>query len=286
MTPPARDGSRDRRIEDPSNLYLIHPAARALLPRALSFGLSANAVSIIGLGCGAMAALAYTRLGNPWLALVGLAFSIAWLIADGLDGMIARATGTSSPLGRALDGMCDHGVFAMLYIFLATSIGTLEAWVLAITAGICHAVQSSLYEGERARFHRRVRGEALTAVPVPSGMLLVRLYDSVAGSLDRVTMPFERKLAAIPDPVALGTRYGVRATSVMRLQSLLTANVRVWMIFIACLVANPRVFWWFEIVPLTIIVIVGLMRHRGVERGFLRAEAPLPILLSSEQGHS
>ena len=286
MTPPARDGSRDRRIEDPSNLYLIHPAARALLPRALSFGLSANAVSIIGLGCGAMAALAYTRLGNPWLALVGLAFSIAWLIADGLDGMIARATGTSSPLGRALDGMCDHGVFAMLYIFLATSIGTLEAWVLAITAGICHAVQSSLYEGERARFHRRVRGDALTAVPVPSGMLLVRLYDSVAGSLDRVTMPFERKLAASPDPVALGTRYGVRATPVMRLQSLLTANVRVWMIFIACLVANPRVFWWFEIVPLTIIVIVGLMRHRGVERGFLRAEAPLPILLSSEQGHS
>ena len=39
-------------------------------------------------------------------------------------------------------------------------------------------------------------------------------------------MPFERKLAASPDPVALGTRYGMRAVPVMRLQSLLTANVR------------------------------------------------------------
>ena len=286
MTPPARDGSRDRRIEDPSNLYLIHPAARALLPRALSLGLSANSVSIIGLCCGAIAALAYSGWGNPWLALIGLVFSVAWLIADGLDGMIARATGTSSPLGRALDGMCDHGVFALLYIVLAASMGTVEAWALSIGAALCHAVQSSLYEGERARFHRRVRGEALTAVPVPAGMVLVRLYDRVAGSLDRIAMPFERRLAASPDPVALGARYGVSATPVMRLQSLLTANVRVWMIFIACLVADPRLFWWFEIVPLTVIVIVGLMRHRGVERGFLRAEAPLPILLSSEQGHS
>jgi CDP-diacylglycerol--serine O-phosphatidyltransferase len=286
MTPPARDGSRDRRIEDPSNLYLIHPAARALLPRALSFGLSANSVSIMGLSCGAIAALAYSHWGNPWLALVGLVFSILWLIADGLDGMIARATGTSSPLGRALDGMCDHGVFALLYIVLAASMGTAEAWILSVTAAVCHAVQSSLYEGERARFHRRVRGEALTAVPVPAGMILVRLYDSVAGSLDRVAMPFERKLAASPDPVALGASYGVRAVPAMRLQSLLTANMRVWVIFIACLVADPRLFWWFEIVPLTIIVIVGLMRHRGVERGFLRGDAPLPILLSSEQGHS
>jgi len=286
MTPPARDGSRDRRIEDPSNLYLIHPAARALLPRALSFGLSANAVSIIGLGCGAMAALAYTRLGNPWLALVGLAFSIAWLIADGLDGMIARATGTSSPLGRALDGMCDHGVFAMLYIFLATSIGTLEAWVLAITAGICHAVQSSLYEGERARFHRRARGVALTAVPTPTGMILVRLYDSVAGSVDRISMPFERRFGAAEDRDGFAAAYAAAAVPVMRLQSLLTANVRVWAICIACLAGNPRIFWWFEIVPLTAIVAVGLYAHRRVERRFVHGLAPHSILYPSEQGHS
>lgn len=286
MTPPARDGSRDRRIEDPSNLYLIHPAARALLPRALSLGVSANAVSLVGLGCGVVAAFAYMHWDRPWMALVGLVCSVAWLIADGLDGMIARATGTSSPLGRALDGMCDHGVFALLYICLAASIGGVAAWALAIAAAVCHAVQSSLYEGERARFHRRVRGEALSAVPVPTGIFLVRLYDSVAGSLDRVAMPFERRLAASPDPVALGQAYGRRAVPVMRLQSLLTANIRVWAIFLACLLASPRLFWWFEIVPLTVVVIVGLIRHRGVERGFLRADAPLPILLSSEQGHS
>ena len=52
--------------------------------------------------------------------------------------------------------------------------------------------------------------------------------------------------------------------------ALLTANVRVAAIFVACFAGNPRIFWWFEIVPLTIVAIVGLVWHRRVERGFVR----------------
>jgi len=286
MTPPPRDGSRDRRIEDPSNLYLIHPASHALLPLALRQGLSANAVSVIGLGCGSAAAIAYAQWDRPALALVGLALSVAWLIADGLDGMIARATGTASALGRALDGLCDHGVFALIYVALAWTVGTAEGWLLAIAAAGCHAVQSSLYEGERARFHRRARGVALASVPVPTGMALVRLYDSVAGSVDRITMPFERRFGAAEDKSAFARAYAAAAVPVMRFESLLTANVRVWAIAIACLAGNPRLFWWFEIVPLTAVTVLGLYFHRRVERRFVHGAAPHSILLSSEQGHS
>ena len=286
MTPPPRDGSRDRRIEDPSNLYLIHPASHALLPLALRQGLSANAVSVIGLGCGSAAAIAYAQWDRPALALVGLALSVAWLIADGLDGMIARATGTASALGRALDGLCDHGVFALIYVALAWTVGTAEGWLLAIAAAGCHAVQSSLYEGERARFHRRARGVALASVPVPMGMALVRLYDSVAGSVDRITMPFERRFGAAEDKGAFARAYAAAAVPVMRFESLLTANVRVWAIAIACLAGNPRLFWWFEIVPLTAVTVLGLYFHRRVERRFVHGAAPHSILLSSEQGHS
>ena len=134
MTPPPPDGSRDRRIEDPSNLYLIHPAGRALLPYALAWAVSANSVSVAGLCLGGAAAFAYTQWHHPLFALVGLLFSVGWLIADGLDGMVARTTGTASALGRALDGLCDHGVFALIYISLALSIGTPEAWILAAAA--------------------------------------------------------------------------------------------------------------------------------------------------------
>ncbi|TPG14439.1 CDP-alcohol phosphatidyltransferase family protein [Sphingomonas oligophenolica] len=285
MTTPPPDGSRDRRIEDPSNLWIIHPAGRALLPRALTLGVSANSVSIAGLVLGGAAAFAYTQWDSPVFALVGLLFSIGWLIADGLDGMIARATHTASALGRALDGLCDHGVFALIYISLALSIGTAGGWALALTAGLAHAIQSSLYEGERARFHRRIKGVALAVPPAPTGMLLVRIYDSVAGSLDRVSMPFERRMARAADPVAFGRRYGESAAAPLRFMSLLTANMRVFAIFIACLAGNPRIFWWIEIVPMTIILVTGIALHRRIERQLAGGVSP-SIRLSNEQGNT
>lgn len=286
MTTPPRDGSRDRRIEDPSNLYLIHPAAHALLGRALAWRVSANSVSIVGLLSGGMAAAAFSQWHHPAAAIVGLVFAVIWLVADGLDGMIARATGTASAIGRILDGLCDHGVFTLIYLSLAFSIGTVEAWVLAVLAGVAHAVQSSLYEGERARFHRRVRGQPLAAAPTPSGPWFVRLYDSVALAVDRAAMPFERRYAAASDREAFAAAYAARAVPVMRLEALLTANVRVLAIVLACLAARPAMFWWFEILPLSAICAIGLYRHRRVERGFVHADAPVPTFLSSEQGQS
>ena len=171
-------------------MWLVHPAARALLPLALRLRISANLVSLCGLALGAGAALAYAQWHDWRFAFIGLALSVCWLIADGLDGMVARATGTASPLGRILDGLCDHGVFTLIYLVLAFSINTPGAWLLACLAGGAHAVQSSLYEAERARFHRRIRG-----VPEPIrhptlGNPLVRTYDWVAGSLDRLAARF------------------------------------------------------------------------------------------------
>ena len=264
MTVAPPDGSRDRRIEDPSNLWLIHPLGRTLLPVALARGVSANTVSVAGLAIGAGAAFAYSRLDSPALALVGLLLAIGWLVMDGLDGMVARATATASPLGRIMDGLCDHGVFALIYLALAFAVDTPVGWLLTILAATAHAVQSSLYEGERARFHRRIKGIAATA-PVSTGGPLVRLYDRVAGLPDRLAAAFERRLATAADPIALGRTYGAAAVAPMKLLSLQTANARVAILTLACLAGEPQLFWWAEIVPLSLLLIAGLAWHRRVE---------------------
>ena len=275
MTSAPPDGSRDHRIEAPSNLWLIHPAARALLPFALRLGLSANAVSILGLLVGILAALCYARWQHPLAAIAGLALSVAWLIADGLDGMIARATNTAGALGRMLDGLCDHGVFILIYVAMALSIGTVEGWALAVTAGAGHIVQSSLYEGERARFHRRARGIARLATPI-TGTALVRLYDRIAGAPDRAAARFEDLLARNDDPLLLGRRYADAAVAPLRFMALLSANARVWTICTACVLGNPRLFWWTEIVPMSLVLVAGLAWHRRIERGFTAAIAISP----------
>jgi hypothetical protein len=262
---PPPDGSRDPRTEDPTNVWLVHLAGRMLLPTALQLRIPANAVSFAGFLFGALAAWAY--FDWPERAHLGLLLCILWLIADGLDGMIARATGTASVLGRFLDGVCDHAVFVLLYVALAASLGTREAWALALTAGAAHAVQSTLYEGDRVRFHRRLRGDAGQPSP-PSRNPLVRLYDGLAGSLDRIAGRFDRRLAAAPDPAALGRLYGERAWPPLKLMALLSNNMRVILIWLACLVGDPRLYWWIELGPLTLVTVAGLAWHRRIERSF------------------
>ncbi|SOB87919.1 CDP-alcohol phosphatidyltransferase [Sphingomonas guangdongensis] len=264
MTSAPRDTSRDRRIEDPTNLYLIHPAAHALLPLALRWRVSANAVSACGLVLGAAAAWLFYRWRLPGAATLGLAAGAAWLIADGLDGMVARATRTASALGRALDGMVDHGVFALLYVALAASLGTVEAWLLAVAAGIAHAVQSAVFEGERARFHRRVAGRGFVPYP-PSSNPLVSLHNWVSTALDRRAAAFEKLLAASRNPARVGQDYGSRAAPVIRAMALLSANMRLLALWLACVLGNPRLFWWIELVPMTLILILTLSWHRRVE---------------------
>jgi CDP-diacylglycerol--serine O-phosphatidyltransferase len=273
MVPHAPDRSRDRRIEDPTNLWIIHPAARSLLPWFVARGISANAVSVGGLCLGALAALADANWHHWPLTCIGLLLSMAWLVADGLDGMIARATGTASATGRFLDGLCDHGVFFLIYIALAVSIGTVDAWILGACAGVLHALQSNLYESERARFQRRCRGVA-TTMPVPSGNVLVRIYDGVWGVVDRFALRFDEVLGERPNPVQFGGAYGAAAARPLRLMSLLSANVRVYAIFLACMAREPRLFWWIEILPMTAILIIGLFWHRCVESGLVRKTGP------------
>nr|WP_213982114.1 CDP-alcohol phosphatidyltransferase family protein [Sphingomonas sp. dw_22] len=275
-TPP--DGSRDRRIEDPTNLWVIHPTGRRLLPWFLERGISANAVSIGGLFLGILAAAAYANWQMWPFAFLGLFLSVCWLIADGLDGMIARATNTASPLGRFLDGVCDHGVFILIYVAMATSIGTREGWALAVSAGVIHALQSNFFESERARYHRRCKGIA-APVPAPSSNPLVRFYDSVSGIVDTLSRPFDDMLRRASDPLQLADEYGTQAARPLRLMSLMSANVRVYAIFVACLAGNPRIFWWFELVPMTAILIACLAWHRLVELRLIRSRArPSPEL--------
>ncbi|MBA3898079.1 MAG: CDP-alcohol phosphatidyltransferase family protein [Sphingomonadaceae bacterium] len=264
MTPPPRDRSRDVRVEDPTNRWVVHAAARALLPLALRLRFSANAVSIGGLALGVLAALCYLRWDRFMFALLGFGLSIAWLICDGLDGMIARATGTASALGRILDGVCDHAVFILIYCAIAGSIGTGEGWAWAIAAGAAHAIQSSLYEAERIRFHRRLSGDPTPVRPrsVNPG---VRAYDAVSASLDPASAPFERAFAASADRLAFAAAYGNAAAPALRAMIPLSANTRVIAILLACLSGNPRLFWGFELVPLTLVAIFGILWLRRVE---------------------
>jgi len=93
---------------DPPNRFYRYPAARGLLPilGRISW-LTPNHVTYvhIAFGLAAAALVAFTE-ARIWL-LVAFVLSEVRMILDCFDGVLARARGSSSPFGRALDEIAD-----------------------------------------------------------------------------------------------------------------------------------------------------------------------------------
>jgi hypothetical protein len=93
---------------DLPNRYYRYPAARALLPILGRIPwLTPNHVTYThtGFGLAAASLVAFTE-DRRWLVLA-FALSEIRMILDCFDGVLARARGTSSPFGRALDEIAD-----------------------------------------------------------------------------------------------------------------------------------------------------------------------------------
>ncbi|MEZ0163481.1 CDP-alcohol phosphatidyltransferase family protein [Kineococcus sp. LSe6-4] len=181
------------------------PADRVTLARTVLVG-----------GCATVAVLALTGVTGPrpW-SLVALA--VPALLLDGLDGYVARRTGTSSPAGARLDMEVDA---ALLLVLSAVAVLTQGPWVLAIglmryayvAAGWCWP---RLRRRPPPRFSRKVVAvvQALALVlallpPVPAGVGAVALGVALAA----LVLSFGRDVRTLARrPARLRPRARVRA---------------------------------------------------------------------------
>ena len=93
-----------------SDFYLLTRAAYAKLSRpvargALRLGLTPDSITIIGTAGTVVAALTLFPMGQLWWG----AFTVfVFVLADMLDGAMARERGFSTPFGGVLDATCDR----------------------------------------------------------------------------------------------------------------------------------------------------------------------------------
>ncbi len=106
-------------IEEPTNLYVIHPLSSALTAIFARLGITPNMVSMGGMLFGILAGFAYYQYRDVRWAIAGFALMIAWHVMDGADGQLARLTNAQSELGKILDGICDYVTFIDVYVALA-----------------------------------------------------------------------------------------------------------------------------------------------------------------------
>ena len=259
--------ARPTMIEDPSNLWLVHPLSDRLLAPALRLGIHPNTISFTGMGFGALAGGFYWHWQDPAAVIAGFLCMVAWHVMDGLDGKLARASGKASPLGRLIDGLCDYMVFFLVMLPIVFSF---DDWrpvlALAVVSGLCHAVQSAWYEGEREAWKRRARGIFHAEIRPPARFWGERLYNRVEATLGGGSKTIDATLAA--NPVLLEPYLAATAPQLRRL-SILSANNRTIAIALACLLGNPRLYWIWEIAVLSVIAVTFAQVLRRREAGIV-----------------
>lgn len=102
-------------------------------------------------------------------------FIILALVADGLDGRVARAMGVSSDFGKELDSLCDLGSFGVAPGILIYELALRDLGIAGQLAAIAFAVCGAL---RLARFNIStdvVKGYFM-GMPIPSGGCIVATF--------------------------------------------------------------------------------------------------------------
>jgi phosphatidylglycerophosphate synthase len=276
---------RPREIEAISNLYLVHPAARALVDWLQHTQVTPNQVSVASVAAAAAAAYCYVGLAWPWAAFVGLSFHFAWHVLDGADGDLARRTGRASPRGELIDGVCDHVSQALIYIAFALALQSRMgawAWVAASAAGASHFVQANAYETGRKSYRRYVYGAAWmrqTGAGVGGlGARLSELYLAVSSLCSpgeaRAEQAMDAAFAA-GETEAARTLYRGRFAPLVKASSVMDSNTRTLAAFLAILAGSPVWFFIFEITALNLALTVFAAARRRANRDLATALAAL-----------
>lgn len=277
---------RTREIEEVTNLYLIHPISRTLVTHFARWGVRPNTVSVLGMMLGGAAAAAYYAYVRWPMAVLGFLLMIGWHIMDGVDGQLARLTGQTSEIGKVLDGLCDYGTFALVYLSLALASAQVLGswvWIVAVLAGLSHAAQAGAYEFQRQSYDFWVHGRASARLVTPdvlrqelqgrTGMarlfgylhlIYLRVQYRVAGIDWALLTELDTLMREADNEAQVREAYRAVQRRAVRRWSLLSSNYHTLAIFIACLAGSPLAYFLFEIVVLN-TVFAGL-RHMQAQR--------------------
>jgi CDP-diacylglycerol--serine O-phosphatidyltransferase len=244
-------------------------------------------VSLTGMGCGVLAGLAYYHYRESLAAIIGFCLMIAWHIADGADGQLARLTGTQSEVGKVLDGICDYVTFISVYLGLGLAMARQDGasvLILVALAGICHAVQSAAYELERQDYVFWAWGRgAIPATLRPPGRekksrglfaTLLGTYEmlqNLIGSSSGFNRALYAKLSSSPAPDEIRARYREHFAPAIRQWAILSSNYRTLAIFSCAFIRMPIVYFVCEI-TLWSAVLVFLGRRQSARAASFIAE--------------
>jgi phosphatidylglycerophosphate synthase len=284
-----------REVEGILDLYFYRPIGFRLAEFFAQIKMTPAAVTLLAGICGVIAGhLYYYR--DLGVNMIGMALHVCSNTLDNADGQLARLTQTDSRKGRIIDSVADHFVFVSIYLHLALRClaeGMSPAiWLLAFAAGISHALQGAATDYYRSTYLRFVgngmRGKLESSPELRAefrrlswrlqawNKLLLALYLNFTRQQEllapRLTQLRQTAMELFNGhlPPSLVQQYRDSASRMFKWWRLLMTNSRMLILFALLFIGRPVYYFWFELIPLNLLLIWLLVRQEKMAESLER----------------
>ena len=291
-----KEARKSQDTDDLFDVLVYDPIAIRLSHGFIRAGIPANMVTVLSLFVGVGGSIClYSR--NIWVDLAGMVMIIFAAILDCCDGQVARLTGTSSQLGRVLDGAVDIANFLAIYLVLGLRLMSdtipftdmqwgFLVWIPIVLAMISHADQARMadyYRGLHLFFLNGKDPSLLTTskelkaelYSLPKGSsLFERIYRIIyliyTKDQERQTPRVQRLLNGLEknrtDSEKVSEAYVSRSLKYIKISGGLTYNIRTYVLFIAILFNVPAVYFVFVIIVLQLVKVWIVRMYEAIAK--------------------
>ncbi|HTT68829.1 MAG TPA: CDP-alcohol phosphatidyltransferase family protein [Gemmatimonadales bacterium] len=278
MRPQSALALKGASVEEWTDVHFFRPVgihiARALAPTRVT----ADQVTVAGLVVGLVAGhlLYYPRV---WINLAGVALFVASDFFDSADGQLARLRGTSTRLGRVLDGLSDTARFLNLYVHLFARLVIVQGWGWPALVLVGVAIWSHSLQGAAVDFVKNAfldlgpggGGETDLPEDLPGGepgdgwaraaRRLYRAYVRRQVMMFPVTYRTLQSVRRAGRGAAFAGRWAGRQAPLLPVLTLIATNIRFALLAAAVLARHVAWFLWTTAVPMNLVMIAVIFVH-------------------------
>ena len=264
-------------VEEWADRWFFRPLGWRLATTLLPTRISADAVTFASLVVGVLAGhLFWYR--SAWVNASGVLLFILSDVLDSADGQLARLRGTSTRMGRILDGLADTGRFVSLYGHLGARLYvTGHGWggaVLALAALLSHSYQAAAADFIRQAYLYFAVGSgseldiAEQSPPPEHPSIWSRISAWIYGDYVRRqawlfprTTALARALAGRDVPASLRRSWAERQRWVVQGCALIAQNIRFVLLALTAVPHWPAAYCWIVVGPLNAVLVFLILAH-------------------------
>ena len=268
-------------VEEWADRRFFRPAGWRIATSLLPTRISPDAVTFASLVLGILAGhLFWYR--SAWINAAGVLLFIVSDVLDSADGQLARLRGTSTRMGRILDGLADAGRFVSLYGHLGARLYA-AGWgwggpALGLAALLSHSYQAAAADFIRqAYLYFAVGSGSELEIPGQSAREDTSLWGRITGWIygDYVrrqawlfprTTALARALSGRDVPVSVRESWAERQRWVVRSCAWIAQNIRFLLLALTAVPHWPAAYCWLVVGPLNVVLLVLIVAHEREPR--------------------